>query len=252
MARTQATKPPEPTRATTPTKLGQWADAEAGSAFLPAGILAEREAAPVSRVPSTVPFQLMMRDDRWIAENGRVVPNPWKMAIVPGLNGVDISPKGKVMFLAARGDQEGLGWRAIPFDTVAPSVAAKMDAAGQQRSYAYRPRGRPDVNLCYWEHVFSGSDTVEINRAEFYEWVEHALATGAIVPPKPHTLRLMLGEENKKFEKATAEATKNPALMYRVELHRKNIAAIEEALTNAEATVRRQAEAGEAAGVEFE
>lgn len=194
----------------------------ASEAWVPT-VHGSQRVAPPTTIDGRDGFLLMAHPNRWGVTGGRVRPILGRMSLSPGISGVEQDRNGGVMAGRARLHYEERDWTLIPATTLPPSQA-------HRGSYLMRPKGRPDVTLCYWEQVFAGSAAIRCDETLRDEFLDYILSAGVIEPPPSYVLEALLDTETAHHAALLDRARTQPSAGPLADAARARVAAVETAI----------------------
>lgn len=209
---------------------------------IPDALPGQRVAVSLPRLPPTPRFVFAYHPERWIVRDGQVVPALAKLAIIPGVGGVDA--RGNPFHMLAKRQRDG--WTVIPEDVDGPgtSYVRKHRSANAQGV-------EHDTYLDRWERAFKGSERIGEGGIEYTEWLQSLIDRGIVNPPAIHVLERMLEDYRHVLDAARDKSAKNPGKNFHADALAEQVSAIEARLAEALASAE-QAEPEALAPLEIE
>jgi len=157
-----------------------------------------------------------------LLREGEVLPFVYKITILPGVNGVMRDNRGRWELTHLDKKLGEAGVRRIPW-TMTPTGESYMVDDGTE------DRG-PSGYYAMWETPYAGSEHIEVNMVAFVEWVKWLASDDGwehMSPPSPHTVAVLLKDEQDALRDARNRAFKAPGEVFRVEAGEQRVKAVE-------------------------
>ena len=185
------------------------------------------------KLEASDPFLLVYDPTRYTVMEGHVIPQFRRLALMPGVNGVDsirdrrtgeIVGVNSGMAVAMAADR---GHTIIPLDAIPQSQHHLHNNGG--RSYIWRPSGTA-AHLDIWTRAFSGSKKIVCDAANYIAWIEWLEETRVIPPAPSHVLQDLLAQKTEERDRMSDRAQTVPSLKVLVSHLTRDVEAIEAVL----------------------
>lgn len=227
-----------------------------GGAFVPFEGPTSRGGAPVTKVDACPPFLQTFNPKRWTVMGGRVIPLLGRIPFMSGVNGATAiidrttGAEKAVQPSMARGMAEEKGHIIIPFNEIPDSHARMHGQDLANKSYLWKPRGRPDVTLSIYTKCYPGDTTLDCDEKHYLEWIEYLQDRGIIPTPPAYVLRRMLAKMEQERDDLADKARAKPSLAPLLERAEADVRAVQAELEKVEGT-RREAPPAPDTGTAF-
>ena len=151
-----------------------------------------RAVAPKLNLAPSAPFFLKWHPQRWELNGGELLPKLGRLAVEPGVNGVDKHGDPSLAFVSA----EQRGWKILPWDVIADGYVRVHQGNFGAVHLTKWQQPRQIGNRCILKHDADG----------YRQFLREMLAAGIIDPPDPDLIDAMIEEKQGKLDRARQSA----------------------------------------------
>lgn len=127
------------------------------------------------RVSPSAAFLLQVHPSRWDVYDGRVMPVPSRFVLRPGVNGIDVDRRGRLIVSGAIANRRDRGWTVIPADWY-------EDEEGVGYVQALPVKGGV-AHITVFDSLYPGSTKIRCDVSAMADWFARLIDEGKIAPP---------------------------------------------------------------------